>query len=106
MNDDHTLMSFILGAAIGGAAAYYLLKHQDEIVEKIREIEEGLNLEENELIEQAKSKFDALGETIRSTFQSSSLNDSKPSSEELSSIMDELARLREEVRTLTASKEA
>ncbi|MDD3770514.1 hypothetical protein E0765_09565 [Sulfuricurvum sp. IAE1] len=106
MNDDHTLMSFILGAAIGGAAAYYLLKHQDEIAEKIREIEEGLNLEENELIEQAKSKFDALGETIRSTFQSSSLNDSKPSSEELSSIMDELARLREEVRTLTASKEA
>lgn len=101
MNDDHNLLSFILGAAIGGVAAYYLLKHQDEIAEKIREIEEGMNLEENALIEQARNKFDALGEAIRTTFQSSSADEAKPSPNELASIMEELARLREEVRALT-----
>ncbi|MBD3799310.1 MAG: hypothetical protein IE883_05370 [Epsilonproteobacteria bacterium] len=54
MNQNNTL-SFIFGAAIGAVAGYYLFKHQDEIVNKIHELEGNLDIDHNALIEKAKS---------------------------------------------------
>ena len=48
MNQDNTL-SFIVGAALGGIAGYYLYKHQDQIVDKIHELEGNLNIDHNSL---------------------------------------------------------
>lgn len=102
MNDNHNLLSFVLGAAIGGAAAYYLFKHQDQIVDKIHELEESLNLDHNTLIDQAKTKFDAVADSVQSTIQRYTRSDEQPTAEHINQMMEELARLREEVKALSA----
>lgn len=100
MNQNNTL-SFILGAAIGAAAGYYLFKHQDEIVDKIHELEEHLNIDHNVLIDKAKTKLDSLTQSVQSTIERYTLND-EPNTE-LQEIMAELAKLREEVKSLQTS---
>lgn len=100
MNQNNTL-SFILGAAIGAAAGYYLFKHQDEIVDKIHELEEHLNIDHNVLIDKAKTKLDSLTQNVQSTIDRYTHNDE--SNNELQEIMAELARLREEVKSLQTS---
>lgn len=99
MNSNNSL-SFILGAVLGGVATYYALKHQDEIIEKIHELEENLNLDHNELIASAKHKLDQLTQNVQSTIGRFSGNEEK--SEEVASIMEELERLRAEVAALKA----
>lgn len=101
-NNGHGLLSFVLGAALGGAAAYYLFKHQDDIIDKIHELEGTLNLDHNVLIDQAKSKFDAVAESVQSTIQRYTHSDEKPSGEDIAAMMEELGRLKEEVRALSA----
>lgn len=110
-NDNHNLLSFVLGAAIGGAAAYYIFKHQDEIVdkihdefvEKIHDLEENLHIDHNALIDKAKNKLDALAGNIQSTIQRYTHSEEKAPDEEIAAIMEELARLREEVKALSAN---
>ena len=97
MNQNNTL-SFILGAAIGAAAGYYLFKHQGEIVDKIHELEEHLNIDHNVLIDKAKTKLDSLTQSVQSTIERYTHNDE--SNNELQEIMAELARLREEVKSV------
>lgn len=99
MNSNNSL-SFILGAVLGGVATYYALKHQDEIIEKIHELEENLNLDHNELIASAKHKLDQLTQNVQSTIGRFSGNEEK--SDEVASIMEELERLRAEVAALKA----
>lgn len=101
MNQNNTL-SFILGAAIGAAAGYYLFKHQDEIVDKIHELEGNLNIDHNALIEKAKSKLDSLTQSVQSTIERYSGSDAK-STDEITAIMAELKQLRDEVKTLQAN---
>lgn len=101
MNQNNTL-SFILGAAIGAAAGYYLFKHQDEIVDKIHELEGNLNIDHNALIEKAKSKLDSLTQSVQSTIERYSGSDAK-STDEITAIMAELKQLRDEVKSLQAS---
>lgn len=115
MNDNtgsnSNLLSFVLGAAIGGASAYYIFKHQDEIIEKIQseitdkihDIEENLHIDHNALIDKAKSKLDMLTANIQSMVQRYAHSEEKGSEEELDAILSELARLREEVKTLSAN---
>lgn len=101
MNQNNTL-SFILGAAIGAAAGYYLFKHQDEIVDKIHELEGNLNIDHNALIEKAKSKLDSLTQSVQSTIERYSGSDNK-STDEITAIMAELKQLRDEVKSLQAT---
>lgn len=109
--DNNNLLSFVLGAAIGGAAAYYLFKHKDEIVEKIHDeitdkihdLEEHLHFDHNALIEKAKHKLDDLAGNVQSTIQRYTHTHEKASDEELAAIMEELARLREEVKALSGT---
>lgn len=101
MNQDNTL-SFILGAALGGIAGYYLFKHQDQIVDKIHELEGNLNIDHNALIDKAKNKLDALTQNVQSTIERYTHGSEDKSADEITSIMTELAKLREEVRELKA----
>ena len=102
MSQDNTL-SFIVGAAVGGIAGYFFFKHQDQIVDKIHELEENLHIDPNAIIDKAKNKLDSLTQSVQSTIErySSSGNDEK-STDEITSIMAELAKLRDEVRELSA----
>lgn len=101
MNQDNTL-SFIVGAALGGIAGYYLFKHQDQIVDKIHELEGNLNIDHNALIEKAKHKLDALTQNVQSTIERYTHGNEDKSVDEITAIMTELAKLREEVRELKA----
>jgi Skp family chaperone for outer membrane proteins len=110
-NDNNNLLSFVLGAAIGGAAAYYLFKHKDEIIDKINDeigdkihtLEEHLHIDHNTLIDKAKTRLDALAGNIQSTIQRYTKSEEKASDEEIAAIMEELSRLREEVKALSAN---
>lgn len=101
MNQNNTI-NFILGAAIGGVATYYALKHQDEIINKIHELEDNLNLDHNELINKAKNKLDSLTQDVQSTIERFSGHDDNDKADEVAAIMEELAQLRAEVQALKA----
>ncbi len=98
--NQNNLASFLLGTAIGGVAVFFAIKHQDEILNKINELEENLGVDHNELISRAKNKLDTLTQSVQSTIESFSATDDK--NEEVQNIMDELAKLREEVAALKA----
>lgn len=102
MNQNNTL-SFILGAAIGAAAGYYLFKHQDEIVDKIHELEENLNIDHNVLIDKAKNKLDSLTQSVQSTIERYTHGNEPKAVDEITAIMAELKQLRDEVKSLQAS---
>ncbi len=95
MNQQNTLLSFVVGAAIGGAAAYYAFKHKDEILEKINDIEDNLHFDQHEWIEKAKDQLDHLTHTFQSAVQRYSHSSTEETSKE-----DEIARLTEELNTL------
>lgn len=101
MNQQNTLLSFVLGAAIGGAAAYYAFKHKDEIIEKINDMGDNLHFDQHEWIEKAKDQLDHLTHTFQSAVQRYS-----HSSDEESSKEDEVARLTEELNTLRQELQA
>ena len=98
--EHNNMLSFIVGAAIGGVAGYMLFKHQDDIVEKLQDLEETLHIDHNALIDKAKNQLDSLTQNVQSTIQRYTHSDEKPSADEIASIMEELARLREEVKAL------
>lgn len=102
MNNNTNLLSFVLGAAIGGAAAYYIFKHQDEIAEKIHEIEESLNIDHNEWVEKAKLQLEKLTQSFQSTVERYAHHDTDEAAKEseVSHIIEELNRLRSEVQAL------
>ncbi|MDD2782383.1 hypothetical protein [Sulfuricurvum sp.] len=102
MNQNNTL-SLILGAAIGAAAGYYLFKHQDEIVDKIHELEGNLNIDHHALINKAKSKLDDLTQSVQSTIERYTHGSEPKTTDEITAIMAELSKLREEVKALQAT---
>lgn len=101
MNQQNTLLSFVVGAAIGGAAAYYAFKHKDEILEKINDMEDNLHFDQHEWIEKAKDQLDHLTHTFQSAVQRYS-----HSSDEATSKEDEVARLTEELNALRQELQA
>lgn len=98
--NQNNLVSFLLGTAIGGAAIYYTLKHQDEIIDKIHELEDNLHFDHHELIETAKDKLDTLTQNVHSTIDRFRGHGETEKDEEIASLMEELARLREEIKAL------
>jgi len=102
MENNNTL-TFIVGAALGTIAGYYLFKHQDEIVDKIHELEGNLNIDHNALIDKAKSRLDTLTQNVQSTIERYTHGSEPKTTDEITEIMAELSRLREEVKALQAS---
>jgi len=103
--NQNNLATFLLGAVVGGAAAYYVFKHQDEIIDKIHDLEENLNLDRHELIEKAKAQLEKLTHSFQTTVEryTHSETDEAAKESEVSHIIEELNRLREEVQALSAS---
>lgn len=103
MNQQNTLLSFVVGAAIGGAAAYYAFKHKDEILEKIEDMEDNLHFDQHEWIEKAKDQLDHLTHTFQSAVHRYSHTTAEEIKEdEIARLTDELNALREEIQALKA----
>lgn len=103
--EKNNALTFLIGAVLGGAAAYYAYKHQDEILTGIQDLEGSLNLENNELVEKTKAQFNQLSQNVQAAIQR--YTDDVPSEptakeEDITSLMEELERLRAEVQTLKA----
>lgn len=105
--NQNNLATFVLGAVIGGASAYYLFKHQDEIIDKIHDIEDHLNLDRHALIDKAKAQLERLTQSFQSTVERythhSGDTDEAAKESEVGHIIAELNRLREEVKALSAN---
>ncbi|MFZ3052293.1 MAG: hypothetical protein WA099_02715 [Sulfuricurvum sp.] len=102
MNQNNTL-TLLLGAVLGGVATYYAIKHQDDIIDKIHELEDNLNIDHNELINNAKGKLDQLTSSLQSTIgRYTHSDDTVGKADEIAAITEELDRLREEVQALKA----
>jgi polyhydroxyalkanoate synthesis regulator phasin len=102
MEKNHAL-TFLLGAVIGGTAAYYAYKHQDEILEGIKDLEGSLNLDNNELIEKTKAQFNQLSDNVQNAigrYTNSSDDSATRNEDEIAVLMEEIERLRLEVQTL------
>ncbi|HEX5624075.1 MAG TPA: YtxH domain-containing protein [Sulfuricurvum sp.] len=97
-------IGFILGAAIGGIVAYYAFKHQDEILTKIHELEENLDLDHNTLIHQAKQQLDQLTENVKSaiTRTAEAAEPSEGANEEVDALRQEISRLQAQLEALKA----
>ncbi|MGZ5208826.1 MAG: hypothetical protein ACXWB0_07395 [Sulfuricurvum sp.] len=103
MNQNNAVTLFI-GAVVGGVATYYAIKHQDDIINKINDLEDNLSFDHHELISSAKGKFDQLTNTLQSAIQryTHSAEGSSDKADEVATIMEELNRLRDEVQALKA----
>lgn len=101
--NQNNLLTFVLGAAIGGAATYYAFKHKDEILEKIDELEGTLHIDRHEWIEKAKEQLEKLTQTFQSTIQRYSHGDTEEAAKEseVAHIIEELNKLRQEVHALS-----
>ncbi len=104
--EKNNALTFLLGAVLGGAAAYYAYKHQDDILAGIQDLEGSLNLDNNELIEKTKAQFNQLSQNVQGAIQrytdtSGEENDSIKE-DEITSLKEELNRLRAEVQALKA----
>ena len=96
-------LTFLLGAIIGGAAAYYAYKHQDELLGGLHDLEESLNFDNNELIEKTKAQFSQLSQNVQEAignYTQNSDDESMSKEKEFTSLMEELTRLRAEVEAL------
>jgi ubiquinone biosynthesis protein UbiJ len=96
-------LTFLLGAIIGGTAAYYAYKHQDELLSGLHDLEESLSLDNNELIEKTKAQFSQLSQNVQEAignYTQNSDDESISKEKELTSLMEELARLRAKVEAL------
>lgn len=104
--EKNNALTFLLGAVLGGAAAYYAYKHQDEILTGIQDLEGSLNLDNNELIEKTKAQFNQLSQNVQSAIQRYTDTPSEETNsvkeDEIISLKEELDRLRAEVATLKA----
>lgn len=103
--NQNNLLTFVIGAAIGGAATYYAFKHKDEILEKIDELEGNLHIDRYEWIEKAKEQLEKLTHTFQSTVQRFSHGDAEEAvkESEIAQIMEEINKLRQEVQALSAN---
>lgn len=100
--EKNNALTFLLGAVLGGAAAYYAYKHQDEIREGIQDLEGSLNLDNNELIEKTKAQFAQLSQNVQSAIgrYADTSSETPQKDDEITALMEELERLRTEVQTL------
>ena len=102
--EKNNALTFLIGAVLGGAAAYYAYKHQDEILEGIKGLEGSLNLDNNELIEKTKAQFNQLSQNVQSAIQrytdTTSESNTTLNEDEITSLKEELERLRTEIQTL------
>ena len=103
MNQNNAV-TLLLGAVLGGVATYYAIKHQDDIINKINDLEDNLSFDHHELISSAKEKLDQLTNTLQATIQRYTHSDegSTDKADEVAAIMEELNRLRDEVQELKA----
>lgn len=101
--NQNNLATFLLGAVLGGAAAYYVFKHQDEIIDKIHDLEENLNLDHHELIDKAKAQLEKLTQSFQTTVERYTHTDTDEAAKEseVAHIIEELNRLRDEVQALS-----
>ncbi|MFA6189098.1 MAG: hypothetical protein WC680_07445 [Sulfuricurvum sp.] len=103
--EKNNALTFLLGAVIGGTAAYYAYKHQDELIASISDLEGSLNLDSNELIEKTKLQFNQLSQNVKTAIQDYTDTSAKPTAakeEEIASLKEELARLRAEIKALNS----
>jgi hypothetical protein len=100
------LLSFIIGAAAGAVATYYVIKHQDEIVAKIEELEGRFDIDHNELVGKAKVQFEKLSAAFSATIEkySGMIKGGTTTEEQKVQIIQELDRIRNEVQTLASEK--
>lgn len=104
--EKNNALTFLIGAVLGGAAAYYAYKHQDEILAGIQDLEGSLNLDNNELIEKTKAQFSQLSQNVQSAIQrytdTASESNESINEDDIASLKEELERLRAQVQTLKA----
>ncbi len=103
--EKNNALTFLIGAVLGGAAAYYAYKHQDEILEGIKDLEGSLNLDNNELIEKTKAQFNQLSQNVQSAigrYTDDTSSEATDKEEDIASLKEELERLRAQVQTLNA----
>lgn len=86
--------NFLLGALIGGFAAYYAIKHKDEIMERLSEIGEDFDLQNNEHLLNAKEKLGTFVQSVTSGVNSLVDDEKEKLKAELDALKVEMAALR------------
>lgn len=98
--NESSLVNFLLGTAIGGAGVYYALKHQDEIIDKIKQLEEEYMFDSQKFIDSAKDKIDSLTKNIQCKLEQFKDSAIENKDDSIDAIMEELNHLRAEVAKL------
>ncbi|MDD5359393.1 MAG: hypothetical protein PHI79_01915 [Sulfurovaceae bacterium] len=100
--NENSYIKFLLGTVIGGLGAYYALKHQDEIMDKIHQLEEEYKADSDKFVESAKDKLHALTKSIQSKLEEFRGDAIENKNESIDAIMEELNHLRKEVAKFKA----
>ncbi|MDD3775005.1 MAG: hypothetical protein PHV08_03475 [Sulfurovaceae bacterium] len=95
--NENSLVNFLLGTVIGGVSVYFALKHQDEIIDKLHQLEEEYALDPDNIMESAKEKIDVLTKNIQSKVEQFKEDVIENKDDAINAIMQELTHLRKEV---------
>ncbi|MFA5502399.1 MAG: hypothetical protein WC253_07170 [Sulfurovaceae bacterium] len=95
--NENSLANFLLGTAIGGVSVYFALKHQDEIIDKLHQLEEEYAFDPDNLMGSAKEKIDILTKNIQSKVEQFKEGVIENKDDAINAIMEELTHLRKEV---------
>jgi demethoxyubiquinone hydroxylase (CLK1/Coq7/Cat5 family) len=90
--------NFIVGAVIGVFGAYYAHKHKDEIIEKIKELEEFYDTESAEIVKIAKRKLDSLVSSLQEKIEN--FRDGEMAHESIDAMLEDMKRLKKELAQL------
>lgn len=86
--------NFLLGALVGGFAAYYAIKNKDEIMARLSEIGENFDLQNNEHLLNAKEKLDTFVQSVTSGVNSLVDDEKERLQAEIDALKAEMAALR------------
>ncbi len=100
--NENNLIKFLLGTAVGGVGMYYILKHQDEIMDKINQLEKEYKMDAENFVGSAKDKLQALTKSIQSKLEEFKDDTIMNKNESIDAIMEELEHLRKEVTKFKA----
>ncbi len=92
--------NFIFGAMIGAIGAYYAHKHKDEIIEKIKEIEDTYHIDSKQIIDTTKKKIESIVSSIQEKIENFELGTTEIAHESIDAMLEDMKRLKKELAQL------
>jgi len=93
-------VNFIFGALIGAVGAYYTHKHKNEIIDKIKELEDMYHKDSKQIIDSTKKKIESIVSNIEEKIENFEIGTAEIAHESIDTMIKDMKRLKKELAQL------